>query len=117
MSDDVRVSPTRYEVSTLPEDFPEGYMWTISVEYRGRGLWAVLQGGEALGTDGTWDWEPSSSNRDDEWLETHRFPLEKALELAREAAPKIRRGTRFGVWGPQDAIEWEKKKENGTDSE
>lgn len=83
------VQVTRYEVSCLPEDDDAKFSMTINVEYRGRDLWAVVRMGEALGVDGEWEYEPSPSNREDGWLETHRFDLDTALRLAKEAAPKM----------------------------
>ena len=83
----VRVEPITYEVTLLPKDYREGYLWTITVEYRGRDLWAVKRNGECLGKDGTWEWE--SSNREDDWVTSHRFGLQEALELANEWAPKV----------------------------
>lgn len=83
------VRVTRYEVNLLPESYGEAYHWAISVEYRGKGTWAVLHFGYCLGSDGEWDYEPSPSNREDDWLETHRFDVETALTLAREHAPKV----------------------------
>ena len=88
----VRVEPITYEVTLLPKDYREGYLWTITVEYRGRDLWAVKRNGECLGRDGTWDWEmrPSSREYDPDWLPSHRFSLEEALDLAKEWAPKVK---------------------------
>ena len=87
----VRVEPITYEVTLLPKDYREGYLWTITVEYRGRDLWAVKRNGECLGKDGTWDWESNPSSREDDpdWLPAHRFGLQEALELANEWAPKV----------------------------
>ncbi|WP_289009119.1 hypothetical protein [uncultured Thermomonospora sp.] len=81
---------TRYEVSCLPEDDINAAAFTLTVEYRGNGKWAVCRRGSCLSADGKWDYEPSSSNRSDEWLSSHRFDLDTALRLAREAAPKVR---------------------------
>lgn len=102
----VRIEPTKYEVSILPRDFPEGYLWAVTVEYRGKGLWGVFRdgGSTCLGSDGNWDWEPSPSNREDDWLETHRLPLGRALFLAEEAARTMTVGTRFGPETAYDAI-------------
>jgi hypothetical protein len=83
------VRPTRYEVSCLPPDDVNAYHFTIRVEYRGRDLWAVTNGWGCLGTDGEWDHERSPSNREDDWLSTHRFDFDTALRLAKEAAPKV----------------------------
>jgi hypothetical protein len=83
------VRTTRYEVSCLPPDDINAPHFTVRIEYRGRDLWAVTNGWGCLGTDGEWEYEPSPSNREDDWLETHRFDLDTALNLAKEAAPKM----------------------------
>ena len=83
------VRVTRYEVNALPESYGEAYHWAISVEYRGKDLWAVLHFGYCLGWDGDWDYEPSPSNREDDWLAAHRFDQETALALACEHALKV----------------------------
>lgn len=103
------VRVTRYEVSCLPEDLSDAWAgnFTVTVEYRGEGLWSVSQGEHRkLGADGTWSWgyrwqegtrEPvTDEERDDyergrgEWLAAHRFDEETALRLAREAAPLLK---------------------------
>ena len=103
------VRVTRYEVSCLPEDLSDAWAgnFTVTVEYRGEGLWSVSQGEHRkIGADGTWSWgyrwqggnrEPvTDEERDDyergreEWLAAHRFDEETALRLARDAAPHIR---------------------------
>lgn len=91
------VRATRYVVSVLPEDFHDAYNFDVVVEYRGPmevggdpDRWAVMSHiGSCLSDDGTWDYEPSPSNRTDGWKQRHRFPLEKALELAKQAAPDV----------------------------
>jgi hypothetical protein len=85
------VRPTRYEVNCLPEEDINARLFALTVEYRGRELWAVRRGTfhDCLGVDGTWDHEPNPSNRDDDWLAAHRFDLDTALRLAKEAAPKV----------------------------
>ncbi|GAA2686281.1 hypothetical protein GCM10010400_58240 [Streptomyces aculeolatus] len=80
---------TRYEVSCLPTDHPERHLWNLGVEYRGRGLWAVVRHSQCLGADGEWSWESRPSERTDEWLAGHRFSLEEALRLAEAAAPLV----------------------------
>lgn len=84
---EVRV--TCYEVNALPEAYDERYHWAITVEYRGDGKWAVLHFRSCLGADGDWDLEPSPTNREDDWLATHRFDMETAIALASEHAPKV----------------------------
>lgn len=86
---EVIVDITRYEVSVLPHDDINRSIFTIHVEARGHGLWAVTRYRDCLGTDGQWEWEPLPSNREDDWLATHRFDLDTALKLAREAAPHL----------------------------
>lgn len=81
---------TRYEVSCIPPDHIDADLFTIRVEWRGRDRWAVLKRGYCLGTDGEWDYEPTSSERDEEWLAAHRFDEETALRLADEVAPHMR---------------------------
>lgn len=84
------VRVTRYEVSCLPEDHELRHAMTVNVEYRGRDRYAVLNRlGDALGVDGEWDWEPRPSERNDDWVATHRFDLDTALKLAKAAASKL----------------------------
>jgi hypothetical protein len=93
---EVRVVATSYLVTAWPEDMADNidaYMWSVSVTDRGHGKWAVIRGGDGgpcLGTDDEWDYEPSPSNREDDWLAAHRFDLDEALLLARDHAPRIR---------------------------
>lgn len=84
-----RVEAISYEVSILPADDFEGHVWSITVERRGPDAWAVCRMRETLNAAGKWEWEPSGSNRDDDYLARSRFPLEEALELAKAEAPRI----------------------------
>lgn len=81
---------SEYTVSALPEDDINARHFQITVAYRGRGLWAVSRHRHCLGRSGEWDWESIPSERSDEWLTEHRFPLHEALRLAREELPKLR---------------------------
>ena len=83
------VRVTRYEVTCLPPDHPEAHHFTVRVENRGRGLWAVTDGAHCLGKDGRWDYEPLPSNREDDWRASHRFDRDTALDLAKKAAPRM----------------------------
>lgn len=83
------VQATRYTVNCLPEDGIDSHVFEITVEYRGRGLWAIKRHSQCLAADGSWDYEMRPSEREDEWLATHRFDLDTALKLAKEAAPKV----------------------------
>lgn len=85
---------TKYTISVFAEgDDPEGHIglssWALEVAYRGRNLWAVLHQGYCLSKDGSWDYEPSVTNREDDYLAMHRFNLSEALERARKAAPEV----------------------------
>lgn len=64
----------------------------ITVEWRGGGTWAVLRGPGwnpqpvwCEARDG-WEYEPSPSERSDDFLERTRYPLERALEIGAELA-------------------------------
>ncbi|MEV6146390.1 hypothetical protein [Streptomyces sp. NPDC051992] len=80
---------TEYEVSILPEGDINRHVFAITVEYRGVGRWAVTRHGSCLGTDGEWAQGVKPYDRGDDWLTTHRFDLDTALRLARDAAPHI----------------------------
>lgn len=84
--------PTAYVVSCLPEGHDDRLTYTVRVQYRGDGLYAVLRGLRQYGTDGTWEYEPDhdeDSPAEHEWLAAHRFDHDTALRLARELAPTL----------------------------
>lgn len=83
------VTATQYSVCSLPEDGINSHVYEITVEYRGNDRWAVKRHSQCLGSDGTWDWESIPSEREDDWLDGHRFDLDTALKLAREQAPLV----------------------------
>ena len=56
--------------------------FTVKVQYRSDGRWAVTNAGRCWGPDG-WDYEPSPSNRSRTYLKTHRFHLDRAVAMAR----------------------------------
>lgn len=85
----IRVEPTTYEICGLPEDDENASVWTITVERRDVDSWAVCRHGRCLGKDGEWDLEPIPSSRTTRWLWSHRFSLERAVELAVEAYPHV----------------------------
>lgn len=84
------VRPREFVVSCLPEDDPEGAVWDVHVEYRGRGLWAVRRRIYTLRTDGDWDLDPRGARGGEQFLAAHLFEREDALERARQAAPRVR---------------------------
>ncbi|MBG0828525.1 hypothetical protein HS041_12175 [Planomonospora sp. ID67723] len=87
MTPEPEVRVTRYDVSCLPSDDINVHAYTLTVEWRGGDIWAVMDGPFALNADGVKDYEPRPSSRDDEWLATHRFDLDTALKIAKKAAP------------------------------
>ncbi|AGL13848.1 hypothetical protein [Actinoplanes sp. N902-109] len=83
---DVHMRVTEVTLSTVPEDHVNHRHRSVQVAWRGPGdLYAVLRYGDCLAADGTWDWEPRPSERDDAWKATHRFPYEQAVALAATA--------------------------------
>jgi hypothetical protein len=83
------VQPTRYEVCALPPHFKAWRHFVVDVEYRGEGKWAVIRNGMCLDKNGHRQYEPSSSNRTDEFLERYRHTLDDALAIARREAPRV----------------------------
>ncbi|MEU8756248.1 hypothetical protein AB0C88_37750 [Streptomyces chartreusis] len=83
------VRPTRYDVNLVPENADPGGAYAITVEYRGDNRWAVLRHTLCLSASGQWDRERNTSEREEEWLDTHRFDLDTALRLAEEQASDI----------------------------
>lgn len=86
----------RFHVCVLPEDAQDRYMFTITVDYRGKGRWGVYEGAyeyttlpRALDADLEWDYEGSEQRQDEDWLAAHRFPLDVALDLAKRKAPDV----------------------------
>lgn len=86
------VTATEYSVSCLPLDDINSIEFTLTVEYRGRGKWAVTRLKRCYDIDGNADWEPIPSERQDEWLARYRHDLDTALRIAREVAPTLRNG-------------------------
>ncbi len=85
----VHTTATTYTVCALPLDRREAGHFSITVEWRSEGRWAVCRFRQCLDANGEWDFERSPSNREDEWLDAHRFDLDTALWLAQQAAPTI----------------------------
>lgn len=109
----VRVEPVEYLVTAWPEDLaanPDAASWCVTVSRRAPGLFGVFRGvggKQCLGVDGEWDYEPGSDERSDDWKSAHRFPLDEALELAREWAPKVSMMGRTAL----ECIAWHRKQE------
>jgi hypothetical protein len=99
------VQTCRYLISCLPEGHPERFLFTVQVEYRGDGKWAVTNRTRLLGYDGQWSFgfhwrdggEPSTDDECDEyekqhgeWIAAHRFDEATAPELAKQAAKTLK---------------------------
>lgn len=80
---------TQYTVSAIPEGHDARPEFEIQVNYRGGGLWGARRWTRCLDSEGRWDYELSPSESEDEWLARHRFDLDTALRLAKEAAPHL----------------------------
>lgn len=84
------VRATEYAVNCLPDDDLDSHVFEVRVQYRGNDRYAVIRGGDmCLGSDGTWDFGVKPYDRDDAWLNAHRFDLDTALKLAKEQAPLV----------------------------
>jgi len=83
------VQPTAYMVSLLPVDDINADLFAITVEWRGDNNWAVMRHRQCLNSEGEWDWEPNPSSRTDEFIATHRFDRDTAIEMARKVAPTV----------------------------
>jgi hypothetical protein len=85
----VNLRLTELTVCALPEGDINYYSYALKVQWRGRETYAVMDGRKVLGEDGEWDYEPPVSERDDDWIATHRFPYDEAVGLAVVAAPHV----------------------------
>ena len=83
------VRATRFEVSLLPEDDEDYLLYVLTIEACGGDRWGVVRHQKCLGVDGEWSRKPALSEREDEWISSHRFDQETALRLAQEAAPQV----------------------------
>lgn len=88
--DPPQVRVTEYSVSMLPEDVPDASHWTIRVQYRGGGKWAVSDGFRLYDRDGRPEPEPLPS--EDDWLDRFQHSEADALALAERLARTVRVG-------------------------
>lgn len=84
------VRATEYRVTWLPDDDPDCFPWSLTIEWRAEDLWAVCWAGHCLSKGGKWDLEPLSSSRTDAWKARHRFDLATATALAKKHGPRLR---------------------------
>lgn len=104
------VRATRYEVTALPDDIVHNRSgFVLTVEARGRGRWAVCEGGRCWNRrTKDWDYESLPSGRTDEWLAEHRFDrLTQALLEAQACAPVLT----VNGWTVEQAVRMESGEE------
>lgn len=89
----LHVIPSEWSICVLPPGDINYSVFEIKVCWRGNTpdgpSYAVIRSRYRLNSDGDWDFELSPSGRNDDWIRDHSFTLERALELAKEWAPKV----------------------------
>lgn len=87
----VSIKPTRYTVTCLPHNHPEVYHYSLTLEFRGQGKWAICRAGDGCynAFTGQFDHESVPSERADEWKRQHRFTLKAARIYAMQLAPGL----------------------------
>lgn len=89
----VNVMNTRTMVvpDCITEEHLEGHYYGVSVEWRGKGRWALVNYmGEVWSkTQKKWDYEMRPSSRTERWLKSHRYDdYDEALTAAMKIATK-----------------------------
>lgn len=64
-----------------------GRHWSVFVEERGEGSWAITSMEGTMSRDGAWEYELSPSNRTDEYKKNHRY---SSPEEARDTFEKFK---------------------------
>jgi hypothetical protein len=89
-NNDVKIDIVAYALQENPRI-------TIDNTFRGaKDVWAIRCLGECLNQNGEWEWEPSPSNRDEDFLARCRFSLDEAKKMldsdkGKAAIAKIRK--------------------------
>lgn len=81
--DDITV--TQYTVCALPLDHPDAYGYAVTVQRRGQNQWSICHQGLVLNTTDMWGMDrinDSTPEAWEQWLNTHTFNLDTALEKA-----------------------------------
>lgn len=85
------VWPTGYDPEAQDEFLDEVSLFTLAVEQRAPGRFAVTRNGRCLRNDGRqWEYESLPSSRPEQFLALYRMPLGEALELARQNVDLIK---------------------------
>ena len=78
------------------------YLWDVHVIWRGEGQWAVDHNGYQYTKDLVAGRESRPSSRTQRFIDSHRFPLEQALQLANKLSKKVtvmgRTAHDYGFW-------------------
>ena len=86
----VNVYVDRYVVNHVPEELdPDAIAYRIIVVRTVGDHWAVVRNIYNLNDQGEWDFAGAEDHSVPKWLLRHRFTMERALELAKEAAPHV----------------------------
>lgn len=81
---------TEYTVSCLPAGHEMEIHFSVTVVECSPGRWAVKHHVFTYDVDGQRSYEPITTNREDDYIDRHRFELDEALSLARRVAPTLR---------------------------
>jgi hypothetical protein len=83
-----------FEVSPFTKEekdkYEEASYFSITISYRGNGMWAIKNRINVYGRNGTWGYEPQPSSRDDAYIAANRFTLEEAYPLAQKLSHEVR---------------------------
>jgi hypothetical protein len=83
------IRATRFAVSCLRSGHEDEYLFSVNLEERSPGRWAVVRHGFCYDADGNAEYESIPSERADEFKERFRFDLDTAHKIAQRVAPLI----------------------------
>jgi hypothetical protein len=106
---EVFTRPISYEVTAWPGpvDAANRPHYVLTVEWRGDGNWCVRDMFGCYQASGEREYEPSPSNREDDFIARTRFPLDEALAVAERIAPTMTVGAGPNRPGMNAAEMWE----------
>lgn len=72
------------DLLNMATEFTVGVSRTGPIRVQSRGhRWAIVNGGSIYSRDGTWEYEPLPSNREDDFLDRCRYERDEAIHIAR----------------------------------
>lgn len=83
---------SEYTIDPCPTHPVEPALFAVKIEWRGEDRWRVTHMSHVYGADGTFEYEGSNHREDENYMATHRFDLDTAVELARRIAPTVKVG-------------------------